>query len=132
RAHARTVRTIRRQRRDRLARRGARGPRPTRPAARFPPGIGWGKSRRRFLDPNRCDVRSADREVMDKRTRNEARRAIANDAAMLALALALEPVAPSSRLNDRLRASLARRGRYGVFAVRVARLFDIELDAASE
>ena len=69
---------------------------------------------------------------MDKRTRNEARRAVANDAAMLALALALEPVAPSSRLNDRLRASLARRGRYGVFAVRVARLFDIELDAASE
>jgi hypothetical protein len=51
-------------------------------------------------------------------------------AAAIALARALEPEAPKAELKARLVASVGRKGAYGIFADRVARLFDLPVDAA--
>jgi len=55
--------------------------------------------------------------------------ASARDAAA-ALALAETPRAPGASLRDRLLASRARKGKYGVFADRLARFFDLPLAEA--
>ena len=49
----------------------------------------------------------------------------------LASAAASPPAEPSVELRARLLASRARAGRFGIFADRVARLFDIPLDGAA-
>lgn len=50
----------------------------------------------------------------------------------LASAAASAPVEASPELRARLLASRARPGRYGVFADRIARLFDLTLERATE
>ncbi len=53
-------------------------------------------------------------------------------AALVAVALGdAEAAAPSSAMRDRLLASVTRGGRYGVFADKVARIFDLELSVAT-
>ena len=50
--------------------------------------------------------------------------------AAIALAHAAEPVGPHLELKARLLASVGRQGAYGVFADRVARMFDLPVDEA--
>jgi putative transcriptional regulator len=47
-----------------------------------------------------------------------------------AVGMALARAAPPARLRERVLASMRGPGRYGLFADRVARLFDLTLDAA--
>jgi len=51
--------------------------------------------------------------------------------ALLALAAEGAPAAAPAPLRDRLLATLGRGGKYGLFADRLARLFDISTDAAA-
>ena len=51
---------------------------------------------------------------------------------LAALAMSHAPVAPPPELRARVVASSRRRGRYGAFADRIARLFDVTIDDARE
>jgi putative transcriptional regulator len=51
--------------------------------------------------------------------------------ATLGAAAAVAPSRPPAELRARLSASFVRGGRYGLYADRIARLFDISLDAAA-
>ena len=53
-------------------------------------------------------------------------------ATIASVGMALEPSAPASDLRVRIVASSRVGGRYGIFADRIARLFDLPLDAARE
>ncbi len=53
-------------------------------------------------------------------------------ATIASLGMALEPAAPATNLRVRIVASMSVGGRYGVFADRIARLFDLSLDAARD
>lgn len=50
--------------------------------------------------------------------------------ALAAVGAALEPEAPAADLRGRLLASFGRAGRFGIFADRLARLFDLTPEAA--
>ena len=53
-------------------------------------------------------------------------------ATIAAVGMTLEPSAPASDLRVRIVASARSGGRYGIFADRLARLFDLSLDAARD
>jgi putative transcriptional regulator len=55
-----------------------------------------------------------------------------DDELLAMFGLAVAPAAPSAPLRARVFSSLQAGGRYGVFADRVARLFDLTIDAARQ
>jgi putative transcriptional regulator len=75
------------------------------------------------LDASLAEDGASDREIAETK---------AAVAALGQAALSSSPEAPSASIRDRILASSARPGKYGIFVDRIARLFDLSLEAATE